>query len=268
MSNPKWAIKVVKIALLFAIVALFVCGFSMSRAGCPGCLEEFASNGVKLDVLALEMPANGDELRRTLRVFKPFSQTVRNTYEKQTNVDDVFLWLYPAQFVLACFYFALTGGTKLSRLLLIAASLAILVVGWLDQSENVYIHATLRDSGAHFNQLAREVARISMQKWPCFGLSAFLAAAGLALRMREGGPNGLSGSATGLLCAALMSTCSLVILGLATGNRSMVGWSAVPFAIFPLAVLWLLYLKQWAEITDGWLRSRLGLPRRFSSGTI
>ena len=268
MNAPKWAVTFVQVALFFSIVALFAYAVSMSRAGCPDCLEEFASNGVKLDLLALEMPADGNELRGTLYLGKPFSHAVREVYEKQTSVDDVFLWLYPAQFVLACFYFALTAGTKLSRPLLLIASLVMIFAGWLDHRENRFIHAILRDSGSHFNQLAREVTQVSMQKWLWFGMAAFLAAVGLVSRMKGGGSKGLTGNASSVLCAALMSTSLLVIVGRALSNRNIVGWSAVAFSIFPLALLWLLYLKPWAESIDSWLRSRFGLQRRASSGTI
>jgi hypothetical protein len=240
----------------------------MSRIGCPACLAEFAGNGVKLDVLALELPAGGNELRGTLYLGKPFSRTVRDVYDKQTNVDDVFLWLYPAQLVLACLYFALTGEAKLSRLLLIAASLAIVLTGWLDQRENSLIHAILSDSGSHFNQLARHVSHASMQKWLCFGGAALLAAAGLEFQIRDGRSEHLTAGATGVVRAALISTFLLVIVGRALGNRDMVGWSAVAYSLFPLALLWLLYLKPWAEGLDAWLRSRLGLQPRPSSGTI
>ncbi len=268
MKTPKFATKFVKVALFFAIVASFVCATYMSRLGCPACLEGFASNDVKLDVLALEMPADGDELRRSLYVLKPFSQAVRDIYQRQTNVGEIFSWLYPSQFVLACLYFALAGETKLSRLLLIAASLAIVLTGWLDHSENSFIHAILADPGAHFNALAPTVKHVSMQKWLCFGAAAFLAAAGLAVQMRDGRSEHPSGNATGVLCAVLISTFLLVIVGRALGNRNMVGWSAVAYSLFPLALLWLLYLKPWAESLDAFLRSRLGLQPRPFSGTI
>lgn len=240
----------------------------MSRVGCPACLAEFAGNGVKLDVLALELPANGDELRGTLYLGKPFSPAVRGVYDKQTNVDDVFSWLYPAQFVLACLYFVLTSEVKLARLLLLAASLAMIWAGWLDHRENSFIHAILSDSGSHFNQLAREVSHVSMQKWLCFGGAALLAAAGLVLQMGDRRSVGLRKSTAVVLCSALISTFLLIIAGRALGNRNIVGWSVITFSIFPLALLWLLYLKPWAESLDAWLRSRLGLQPRPSSGTM
>ncbi len=268
MSALKFATKFVKVALFLAIVALFVCAAYISRVGCPACLAEFAGNSVRLDVLALELPTGGDELRGTLYLGKPFSQTVRDVYAKQTNVDDVFLWLYPAQFVLGCFYFALTSEVKPARLLLLAANLAMIWAGWLDHRENSFIHAILSDSGSHLNQLAREVSHVSMQKWLCFGVADLLAATGLVLQIGDRRPEGLTGSATGVLCAALISTCSLLIVGRSLCNRNIVGWSAIAFSIFPLAMLWLLYLKPWAESLDARLRSRLGLQPRLSSGTM
>lgn len=268
MNTPKWALKSVEAALLFSIVAWFVCTCHMSRVACPTCLEEFVSNGVKLDVLALEMPASDDELRGTLYLGKPFYGAVRDVYEKQTNVDDVFLWLYPAQFSMACFYLGLIGQAKLSRLLLVAASLAMMLAGWLDHNENSLIHAILRDSGAHFNALAPAVRHVSIEKWLCFGAAASLAAAWLALPMRGVGYNGLTWNATALLSATLTSTFLLVLAGWALGNRNIVGWSALAYSLFPLVLLWLLYLKPWAESIEGWLRSSLGMGRRSSSGTI
>ncbi len=262
--TPNWAAKVVRAALFFAIAALLLCALSMSRAGCPACLPEFASNGVKLDVLTLELPANGNELRRVLYLGKPFSRAVRDVYGEQMMVDDVFLWLYPAQFVLACFYFALICEARRSRLLLLAASLLMIWTGWLDHGENSIIHAILSDSGSRFNQLAPAVAHVSLEKWLCFGAAAFLAAAGLLL-LRIGGIPSLTGYAAVVICAALLSTFLLIILGWTIRSRNIIGWSAVVYSIFPLALLWMLYLKPWAERLDGWLRTRLGPPRRTSS---
>ena len=259
MNTAKWAAQAVKVGLFLATLAVLVCAAYMSQVGCPACLVEFASNGVKPDVLALELPAGGDELRRTLYLGKPFSQAVRDIYEKQTNVDDVFLWLYPAQFVLTCFYFTMTGETKLSRLQLIAAAVVMVFAGRLDHRENSFIHAILRDSGAHFNQLAASVRHASTQKWLCFGVAAFLSATGLVLQIRGGGPKGLTKSEAGLLCAILTLVFALVMVGMAAGNREVIGSSALAYSLFPLALLWLLYLKPLAEKIDDWLRSRLGL---------
>ena len=236
-----------------------MCAAYMTGMGCPPCLPEFASNGVKVDVLALELPAGGDELRRKLYLGKPFSQDVRDVYERQTKVDDVFLWLYPAQFVLACFYFALTGERKVAQLLLIAASLTMIIAGWLDHRENSFIHAILGDPGAHFDPLATAVKGVSMQKWLCFGLAAFLAAAGLSLQTRGGRPGGSTTRVVGVLCAILMLVFTLVMVASAVGNREVIGWSALAYSLFPMVLLWLLYVKPWAERIDGWLRGRLGL---------
>jgi hypothetical protein len=258
VNAPKWAARATEVALFFVMSALFTCAVYMSRVGCPACLPEFSSNGVKLDVLALELPANGDELRRILYLGKSYSSAVRDVYEKQTKVDDVFLWLYPAQFVLACFYFSLPGLKKASQLLLIAASLAMIIAGWLDHQENSLIHAILKDSGAHLNLLALAVRGVSMQKWLSFGVAAFLAAVGLALQTHGDGPASFTKSAVAFVCTILVLVSVLTAVGLA-GNREVIGWSAWAYSLFPVSLLWLLYLKPWAEQIDAQLRVRLGL---------
>lgn len=258
--TPNWVAKFIGVGLFSAIVALLLCTLAVSRAGCPACLPEFASNGVKLDVLTLELPANGNELRRAIYLGRPFSRAVRDVYGTQMKVDDVFLWLYPAQFVFACLFFALLTQVKRTRVLLLAAGLVMLWAGWLDHGENSIICLILSDSGAHFNQLAPAVAHVSMEKWVCFGSAAFLAAAGLTLVIGDAASLRLNGRATGILCAALFSTFLLVILGWTLGNREIIRWSAVAYSIFPLGLLWALYLRPWAERMDRWLRIRFDLP--------
>jgi len=258
VNAAKWAVRAIEVTLFFAISALLTCAVYMSRVGCPACLAEFSANGVKLDVLALELPANGDELRRTLYLGKPYSQAVRDVYEKQTKVDDVFLWLYPSQFVLACFYFALAGERRVSQLLLIAASVAMILAGIFDHQENGLIHAILKDSGAHLNQLAIAVKGVSMQKWLSFAAAAFLAAAGLAFQTVGDGPKSFTKSAAPLLYAVLVLVSLLTGVG-AAGNREVIGWSAWAYSFFPITLLWLLYLKPWADKIDERLRVRLAL---------
>jgi hypothetical protein len=260
-----WATRVVKGGLFIAIASVFVSGVHMSRVRCPACLPEFASNGVKLDSLALELPANGDELRWTLYLRKPYSQAVRDVYGRQTNVDDVFLWLYPTQFVLACLYFSLIGGAKVSRLLFIAAGLIMVLAGWLDHRENSFIHAILMDQGSHFNQLAAAVRPVSMQKWLCFGIAALLGATGLAFRLRSDRKHpvdpsqSLTTNALRLLSGSLMLTSFLTIAGWAQNDRTSIRSGALTYSLFLGALLWLLYLEPIAEKLDGLLRARLNL---------
>jgi len=265
VSAEKWAEKAVGAALFLAIVAVMACAGYMSRVGCPACLAEFAGNGVKLDVLALQLPANEDELERTLYLPKPFSKDVRQVYERQTKVDDVFLWLYPAQFVLACFYFALASQTKPGRLLLAAASAAMVVAGIFDHHENAFIHTMVGDSNPRLDQLAILVRHASIEKWVFFGSASSLAAAGLVLDILGRRPipgikaTGLTENAAMVVCVTLLLVSAPAMAGTATGNREVIRLSGVAYSLFLVALLWLLYLKPWAERIDGWLRRRFGV---------
>ena len=236
--TPNWAAKFLGVGLFFAIVALLFCTLALSRAGCPACLPEFASNGVKLDVLTLELPANGNELRRVLYLGRPFSNAVRDVYAKQMSVDDVFVWLYPAQFVFACFCFVRLTQVKWTRLLLLAASLVMIWAGWLDHGEKQH---HLR----HIERLRLALQSTGSRRGPCVDgevgvlrLSSILGGGGLTLGIGDAASLRLNGRATGILCAALFSTFLLVILGWTLGNREIIRWSAVAYSIFPLGLLW------------------------------
>jgi hypothetical protein len=254
MSAMELATRAVKAMLFLAIMAMFVCAAYMSRAGCPACLAEFANNGVSLDNLALQLPANGDELGRTLYLGKAVSTDVRNTYEKQTDAGDVFVWLYPTQFVLACLYFSMLSKQKASWLVLFAASAVMVFAGLFGHQENVYIHSILKDTGGHLDRLAIAVKRASTDKWLCFGLASLIAAGALIVQLLSGGQ---TRKFVNVSCATLTVVFALVTVGLSRGSRAVIGLGALAYLLFPMMLLWLLYAKPIAEKMDGWLRRRL-----------
>ncbi len=265
MSAMESAIRAVKAMLLVAILAVFVSVAYTSRAGCPACLAEFASNGVKLDNLALQLPATGVELGRTLYLGKAVSADVRTAYQKQTAVDDVFLWLYPAQFALMCLYFSMLSRQKASWVLLFAASALMVFAGVFDHQENVYIYSILKDKGGHFDQLARAVRSVSTEKWLCFGWASLIAAVALLVQLLSGKQTTLRGAelpvrkSANVSCITLMMVFALVVAGLKTGNRDVIGLSALAYLSLLAMLLWLLFVRPLAEKMDAWLRGRLAL---------